>query len=82
MTAMMVTIRFLPDNTVTQAAVGEPLLDAATRAGIRIPTGCCMGSCHACEVELNGEPVCSCITAVPESSTEVIVDLYSDPAWS
>ncbi|MEY2979770.1 MAG: 2Fe-2S iron-sulfur cluster-binding protein [Prochlorotrichaceae cyanobacterium] len=81
MTQAAVTIRFLPDNAVTQAVVGEPLLDVATRAGIRIPTGCCMGSCHACEVELNGQAVCSCITAVPESTTEITVDLYSDPAW-
>jgi len=77
----MVTIRFLPDNIVTQAEAGESLLEVATRAGIQIPTGCCMGSCHACEVELNGEPVCSCITAVPDSPTEATVDLYSDPAW-
>lgn len=78
---MTVTIRFLPDNKTVQAEVGEPLLEVARRAGVSIPTGCMMGSCHACEVELNDQPVCSCITAVPPSETEIQVDLYSDEAW-
>ncbi|MFM7326844.1 MAG: 2Fe-2S iron-sulfur cluster-binding protein, partial [Nodosilinea sp.] len=30
--------------------MGEPLLQVAARAGVTIPTGCLMGSCHACEV--------------------------------
>lgn len=79
--SMPISIRFLPQDIVVAAVVGEPLLNVAQRAGIVIPTGCMQGSCHACEVELNGEPVCSCITAVPPSETEVTVDLYSDPTW-
>ena len=78
---MTVTVRFLPDNVVIQAEPGEELLAVAERAGLSIPTGCRMGSCHACEVDLNGEPVCSCITSVPDSNQEITVDLLGDPTW-
>lgn len=62
---MTVQVQFLPDDVTVEAQAGEPLLDVAKRAGLTIPTGCLMGSCHACEVDLNGEAICSCITAVP-----------------
>jgi ferredoxin len=76
-----VRLHFLPDDRRVDARVGELLLDAATRAGIRIPTGCLMGSCHACEVEIEGiGPVCSCITAVPRAQ-ELTVHLSVDPLW-
>ncbi|HEY9878433.1 MAG TPA: 2Fe-2S iron-sulfur cluster-binding protein [Leptolyngbyaceae cyanobacterium] len=80
---MTVSIRFLPNNVVVQAKVGEPLLQVADRAGVSIPTGCLMGSCHACEVEVEGdeEPVCACITAVPPGHTTLTINLYVDPTW-
>jgi predicted molibdopterin-dependent oxidoreductase YjgC len=72
-----VTVRFLPDDRVVVAQPGEALLTVAQRAGVTIPTGCMMGSCHACEVELNGEPVCSCITVVPDGWVSQGGDLKS-----
>ncbi len=81
LSTMAITVRFLPDNLTVKAEPGEDLLDVAQRAGITIPTGCMMGSCHACEVELDGEAVCGCITSIPASEKEITVDLYSDPAW-
>jgi ferredoxin len=80
---MTVSIRFLPNDVEIQAEVGEPLLQVAARAGVSIPTGCLMGSCHACEVELEGdtEPVCACITAVPPGYSALTVNLYVDPTW-
>ncbi|QFZ92059.2 2Fe-2S iron-sulfur cluster-binding protein [Synechococcus elongatus] len=79
---MTITVHFLPDDVRVTAEAGEPLLTVAERAGLRIPTGCLMGSCHACEVDLDGEPVCGCITAIPDSATgKVIVDCASDPGW-
>ncbi len=76
----MVQVRFLPDDITVECQPGELLYDVATCAGIFIPTGCLMGSCHACEVELDhGEAVCSCITAVPNQP--VTVRLLDDPAW-
>jgi len=77
-----IQILFLPDGVTVEATPGEPLLKVAERAGITIPTGCLMGSCHACEVELDdGEAVCSCITAVPIGRDRLTVNLYSDPSW-
>lgn len=79
---MRVKIRFLPDDVVVTAQPGEPLLEVAERAGIFIPTGCLMGSCHACEVELeDGTLICSCISSVPPNTKEFTINLYSDPTW-
>ncbi|MEO0532999.1 MAG: 2Fe-2S iron-sulfur cluster-binding protein [Cyanobacteria bacterium P01_A01_bin.123] len=80
---MAVEIRFLPDNVTIQAEAGEPLLAVAERAGVRIPTGCLMGSCHACEVEVDDEedPICACISAVPGGRSQMTINLYVDPTW-
>ncbi|GAX44834.1 ferredoxin [Tolypothrix sp. NIES-4075] len=79
---MSVRIRFLPDDVTVDADVGESLLDVADRAGIFIPTGCLMGSCHACSVELdNGDIIRACITSVPPKDEELTINLFSDPTW-
>ncbi|MEB3357202.1 MAG: 2Fe-2S iron-sulfur cluster-binding protein [Synechococcales bacterium] len=79
---MSVQVRFLPDDITVAAVVGEPLLQVADRAGVCIPTGCLMGSCHACEVELeDGQVICSCISAVPAGSPQVTINLSVDPTW-
>ncbi|NJN56435.1 MAG: 2Fe-2S iron-sulfur cluster binding domain-containing protein [Leptolyngbyaceae cyanobacterium SL_5_9] len=79
---MSVLIRFLPDDVSVEAEVGEPLLQVADRAGLTIPTGCLMGSCHACEVEVEGgDTVCACITAVPSGQQQITINLFVDPSW-
>lgn len=79
---MSVCIHFLPNDVTINAEPGEPLLQVASRAGITIPTGCLMGSCHACEVELDdGQSVCSCISAVPPGRSHLTINLYGDPTW-
>lgn len=79
---MSVQIRFLPDDVMVEAEVGEPLLQVADRAGLSIPTGCLMGSCHACEVEIeDGDPVCACISAVPAGCEAMTINLFVDPTW-
>lgn len=79
---MSVEVKFLPDNITVTAEVGEPILEVAKRGGVFIPTGCVMGSCHACEVELeDGTPICACISSIPPNTSEYIINLYSDPVW-
>jgi ferredoxin len=79
---MSVSIRFLPDNVTINAQAGEPMLQVAERAGVFIPTGCLMGSCHACEVEIEGgQAICACITAVPADREELTINLYADSNW-
>ena len=79
---MTVLVHFHPDHITVQAEVGEDLLTVAERAGITVPTGCLMGSCHACEVDIDqiGE-VCSCITAIPSGYAELTINLFSDSTW-
>ncbi|QNP29778.1 2Fe-2S iron-sulfur cluster-binding protein [Cylindrospermopsis curvispora] len=79
---MTINIRFLPDNVTVKATIGESLLDVAERAGVCIPTGCLMGSCHACTVELDdGEVIRACITPVPAVTEELTIHLFTDPTW-
>jgi len=79
---MIVRVRFLPDDVTVDAEVGEALLDVADRAGVFIPTGCLMGSCHACTVELeDGDIIRACITAVPVERKELTINLFSDSTW-
>ncbi|MDJ0535509.1 MAG: 2Fe-2S iron-sulfur cluster-binding protein [Xenococcaceae cyanobacterium MO_207.B15] len=79
---MTIKIHFLPDDVLVEAQPGEPLLEVAARAGVLIPTGCLMGSCHACEVELeDGTTICACISSVPSGKSELTINIYDDPAW-
>ncbi|MDJ0725388.1 MAG: 2Fe-2S iron-sulfur cluster binding domain-containing protein [Prochloraceae cyanobacterium] len=79
---MSVKVKFLPDEIAVEAEAGEPILQVAERAGVLIPTGCLMGSCHACEVDLDdGSTICACISGIPSDRKEVTIDLYSDPIW-
>lgn len=79
---MSIKVRFLPDDVVVEAQSGEPMLEVAAKAGVFIATGCLMGSCHACEVELDDEtPVCACISSIPGDRDEVTINIYDDPAW-
>jgi ferredoxin len=79
---MSVTVHFLPDKVTVTAEPGESLLNVADRAGIKIPTGCLMGSCFACEVEIEGQenPVRACLVSVPDE-TVLVVRRYDDPIW-
>jgi ferredoxin len=75
-------VRFQPNNTEIEAEVGESFLTVASRAGIDIPTGCLMGSCHACEVEVEDiGDVCACISAIPPGFETLTIHLFSDPTW-
>ncbi|MEN9216223.1 MAG: 2Fe-2S iron-sulfur cluster-binding protein [Gloeomargarita sp. HHBFW_bins_162] len=84
---MPVQVRFLPDDITVSATVGEPLLRVAERAGVVIPTGCLMGSCHACVVDWELEPgaepevVRACLTSIPPGQAVLTVHLYCDPTW-
>ena len=79
---MSVKVNFLPDDVQIDAEVGEALLDVAHRAGVLIPTGCLMGSCHACTVEVKGgDTIRACISSVPAGKEELTINIFSDPTW-
>ena len=79
---MGIRVHFLPDDVTVEAEVGELLLNVAQKAGVFIPTGCLMGSCHACEVEVEGgDTVRTCITSVPPGQLQLTINLLVDPTW-
>ena len=64
------------------AIPGQDWLEAARLAAATIPTACLMGSCGACEIEVNGRLVRACIATVPSSASgRLKVSLASDPFW-
>ena len=74
-----VTIRW-PNKKTSISDPGVEWLKAAYDANIEIPTGCLVGSCGACEIEVNGEVVRACIEAVPNKK-ELKVEFFTDPFW-
>lgn len=79
---MSIEVCFQPDDITVKAEPGEPILQVAQRGGVFIATGCLMGSCHACEVELDsGEAICACMSFVPGDKPKLTVYLYEDPTW-
>ena len=77
----MITIHW-PNGSQSQVAPGTDWLEAARAAGESIPTGCLGGSCGACEIEVNGEPLRACIATVAGGPGGVLhVELASDPYW-
>lgn len=76
-----ISIRW-PDGSRSRGLAGEPWLEAARRAGQLIPTACRVGSCGACEIEINGVLIRACIAAVPSCpDRELEVSSVCDPYW-
>lgn len=78
----MITIHW-PNGSQSQVAPGTDWLEAARAAGESIPTGCLGGSCGACEIEVNEEPLRACIATVGSIAPGGVlhVELASDPYW-
>jgi ferredoxin len=71
-----------PDGRRSRAEAGQGWLVAARQAGQTIPTACGMGSCGACEIEVNGTVVRACLAAVPAvGERQLRVELAGDPSW-
>ena len=70
-----------PNKKSSNCSSGVDWLKAAYDANIEIPTGCLVGSCGACEIEVNGQVIRACIASVPEEEEELNVEFFSDPYW-
>lgn len=76
-----VTIHW-PDGRMATAQAGDSWLEAAARAGQTIPTACRVGSCGACEIDVNGVVIRACVAAVPACPGRTLtVSQASDPFW-
>lgn len=71
-----------PNGHYSYAKPGTDWLKLAKEEGVVIPTGCLGGSCGACEIEINGKVIRSCVSNVPEeASGEIKVEFAKDPYW-
>tara|TARA_Y100001968_G_C19451332_1_gene768862 strand:+ start:2397 stop:2642 length:246 start_codon:yes stop_codon:yes gene_type:complete len=71
-----------PDGIRSFAKEGEEWLIAAKKAGIEIPIGCLGGSCGACEIEVNGKVLRSCINKIKQPKDgKLNVNFAEDPFW-
>lgn len=62
-------VTLLPAGKMFVAQLGESLLDAAARAGIRLPHQCKTGSCGACRAQVLHGPVQDIAGALPSALT-------------
>ena len=71
-----------PNHSVTTAENGDNWFLKAQNANFNIPTGCLIGSCGACEIDVNGETIRPCIKNI-EFKNDVHLNIEStyDPYW-
>ena len=71
-----------PNNSETIVSEGDDWFSCAEKAGLEIPTGCLIGSCGACEIDVNGETVRACIRDIKSNRKSLLkVSLTTDPFW-
>ena len=71
-----------PNKIETYASEGDDWFLEAKKAGIEIPTGCLTGSCGACEIDVNGETLRTCITSIKFYKEDSLkIEFTSDPYW-
>ena len=71
-----------PNNNETFVSEGDDWFSSAEKAGLEIPSGCLTGSCGACEIDVNGQTVRACISAIKNNKKCILkVSLTTDPFW-
>ena len=71
-----------PNNKETFVSEGDDWFSSAEKAGLEIPTGCLTGSCGACEIDVNGETVRSCISNIKSNKkSQLNISFTTDPFW-
>ena len=71
-----------PNNLITTAEEGEDWFIKAQMVNINIPTGCLLGSCGACEIDVNGETIRPCIKNIEfRNNVHLNIEFTYDPYW-
>ncbi len=71
-----------PNKLITTVEEGEDWFVKAKMADFEIPTGCLIGKCGACEIDVNGETVRPCIKSIEyRNNTNLNIELTNDPFW-
>ena len=71
-----------PNNLITTAEEGEDWFIKAQMVNINIPTGCLLGSCGACEIDVNGETIRPCVKNIEfKNNVNLKIEFTYDPFW-
>ena len=71
-----------PNNSITIAEEGEDWFTKAQTANLEIPTGCMIGNCGACEIDVNGVTVRPCVKNIEyKDNTFLNIEFTTDPFW-
>ena len=71
-----------PNNLTTIAEEGEDWFLKAQIANLNIPTGCLLGSCGACEIDVNGETIRPCVKNIEyKNNMDLNIEFTKDPFW-
>ena len=71
-----------PNQLITSAEEGEDWFLTAQKANLNIPTGCLLGSCGACEIDVNGETIRPCIKNIEfKNNIHLNIEFTYDPFW-
>ena len=71
-----------PNDSITTAEEGEDWFLKAQMANLNIPTGCLLGNCGACEIDVNGETIRPCIKNIEyKNSIDLNIEFTYDPFW-
>ena len=71
-----------PNHSVTTAENGDNWFLNAKNANLNIPTGCLIGSCGACEIDVNGETIRPCINNIEfRNNVHLNIEFTCDPYW-
>ena len=71
-----------PNKLTTTAEEGEDWFIKAQMADLRIPTGCLVGSCGACEIDVNGETIRPCVRNIEfKNNVHLNIEFTTDPFW-
>ena len=71
-----------PNKLTTIAEEGEDWFKKAQKANLEIPTGCLVGSCGTCEIDVNGETVRPCVNNIEyKDNTYLNIEFTTDPYW-
>ena len=71
-----------PNDSITNAEEGENWFLKAQKANIKIPTGCMIGNCGACEIDVNGETIRPCLKNIEYKNNSYLnIEFTKDPFW-
>ena len=71
-----------PNQSVTTAENGDNWFLNAQNANLNIPSGCLIGSCGACEIDVNGETIRPCIKNIEfKNDVHLNIEFTYDPYW-